>query len=97
MTATLRYIDAGRRKEAQQTLAFIRQATVGDLGVEFQIACTKRLLMIDAPDRRVSVRGQQELDALIAMLQKIATPEWTSSWLPALEALAEAKRCGKDA
>ena len=97
LTATLRYIDAGRRKEAQQTLAFIRQATVGDLGVEFQIACTKRLLMIDAPDRRVSVRGQQELDALIAMLQKIATPEWTSSWLPALEALAEAKRCGKDA
>jgi hypothetical protein len=97
LTATLRYIDAGRRKEAQQTLAFIRQATVGDLGVEFQIACTKRLLMIDAPDRRVSLRGQQELDALIAMLQKIATPEWTSSWLPALEALAEAKRCGKDA
>lgn len=97
LTASLRYIAAGQLDNAQETLGLIRQATVGDMGVEFQIACTKRLLMIYTPDKRIAVRGWQELAQLKALLNEVAAPDWTASWLPALEALAEAKRCGKEA
>lgn len=97
LTATLRYISAGKLDNAQATLALIEQATVGDLGVEFQIACTKRLLMTYATDKRVAARGQRELAQLKALLDEVAAPAWTATWLPALEALAEAKRCGKEA
>ena len=60
LAAVLRYVAAGKLTEARNALNLIGQATVGDLGIEFQIACVKRLLMIYSSDKVVALQGRQE-------------------------------------
>ena len=88
---------AGKLTEARNALNLIGQATVGDLGIEFQIACVKRLLMIYSSDKVVALQGRQEFLQLKKMLAQLGAPAWTATWLPAIERLAAAKGCSQEA
>ena len=87
LAAVLRYVAAGK----------LTEATVGDLGIEFQIACVKRLLMIYSSDKVVALQGRQEFLQLKKMLAQLGAPAWTATWLPAIERLAAAKGCSQEA
>lgn len=97
LAAVLRYVAAGKLTEARNALNLMGQATVGDLGIEFQIACVKRLLMIYSSDKVVALQGRQEFLQLKKMLAQLGAPAWTATWLPAIERLAAAKGCSQEA